>query len=194
MNPEFPPHVADMIEAFAAYFGPTSATLPFRLQSPAGSDVAIVVHLPEDPGMPTLLGTAGMSALPVGDGFRTEFALDVKDALDEAHWQELAEAVITIASAPLKTGRPFQMQQTLGQVRLPLFEKFGFGMLVDWDPVYGFEFPGLTEPIILLRIVPLFESEATWIEAQPDRNVAYLQLFNRGLLPEDYEREPVVMT
>jgi hypothetical protein len=192
MNDTFPPNITTLIAAFAAYFGPTAAIIPFRLKVLTGNDLAIVVHLPEDPEAPTLLGTAGLSAFAVGDGFRAEFALDVKGALDQARWQELADAIVAIASAPLKTGRPFQMRQTLGQVRLPLFEKFGFGMLAEWDPVYGFEFPDLPEPVSLLRIVPLFESEATWIEAQADRHQGYIELVNRGLVPEDYDREPVL--
>lgn len=191
MNHTFPSNVSAVMAEFAAYFGPRAAALPFRLKAQTGDDLAIVVHPAEGPEVPTLLGTAGLSAYPVTDGFRAEFALEVKGTLDAAMWGDMAQAIVTVASAPLKTGRPFLLNQTLGDVRLPLFEKFCFGMLVDWEPTYGFQFRQLPEPVTLLRIVPLFESEATWIEAQPDRNMGYLTLFNRGLVPEDYDRGAV---
>ena len=58
------------------------------------------------------------------------------------------------------------------------------------DPVYGFIFPNLPHPVTLLRIVPIFESEAKFIESIPDRTEAYVRLYHRGLEPEDYNREP----
>ena len=192
MSDNYPPNVTEVIDSYAAFFlAPAPETLPFRLKAPAGEDLAIVVYLPEDPEATTLLGTAGLSAFAVGDGFRAEIAMEVKGSVEPAVRRALADAIVTLAAAPLKTGRPFVMNQTLGNVRLPLFDKFGFAMLVDWDPTYGFVLPKLSGPVSLLRLVPLFESEAAYIEAQPDGRRGYLDLVNMGMDPEDYEREPV---
>jgi hypothetical protein len=192
MGDDYSPNVTEVIDSYEAFFlAPPPETLPFRLKAQAANDLAIVVYLPEDPEATTLLGTAGLSAFAVGDGFRAEIAMEVKASVDPAVRRELADAIVTLAAAPLKTGRPFVMNQTLGKVRLPLFDKLGFAMLVDWDPTYGFVLPKLPEPVTLLRLVPLFESEAAYIEAQPDGRRGYLDLVNMGMEPEDHEREPV---
>lgn len=193
MSDTFLPAVTAVIHAYEAYFqAPAPEIVPFRLKVSAGNDLAIVIYWPEDAEATTLLATAGLSALPIAADFHAEIAMEIKGEVEAAARRALADALVTLAAAPLKTGRPFVLNQTLGNVRLPLFEKFNFGMLVDWDPVYGFLLPELPEPVTLLRLVPLFESEALYIEAQPDGNTGYLNLVNTGMVPEDYERKSVV--
>lgn len=191
LSDAYSPNVTAVVDAYATYFGPVAETLPLRLQAPADNDIAIVVYLPEDPESTTQLGTAGLSAYPIADGFRAEVAIELKGSVDAGIRRELADALVALAAAPLKIGRPFLMNQTLGNVRLPMFEKFRYAMLVDWDPVYGFIFPNLPEPVTLLQVVPLFESEAAHIESLPDRRKGYLDLISGGLEPEDYDRGPV---
>lgn len=65
-------------------------------------------------------------------------------------------------------------------------------MLIDWDSVYGFRFPAPATDVGLLRVVPLFASEAEFVESSPDRHGGYRALINRGMTPADPDREPTV--
>jgi hypothetical protein len=191
MTQSYSKGVSAILESYGAYFDPPAEVLPFHVKSKAASDLAIAVCLPQDPGGVTTMGTAGLSAWPIAADFNAELAIEIKDSVEPEVRRKLAQAIVDMGTAPLQTGRPFIMGQTLGNVTLPLFERFGCAMLIDWDPVYGFEFPNLPEPVTLLRIVPLFDAEAKWVEKQRRREDAFLSLFNSGLVPEDYDREPI---
>jgi hypothetical protein len=184
--------VKDVIDSYAAHFGPPAETLPFRVGEVASHDLAIVLYLPEDPESTTQLGTAGLSVMAIGDDFRAEIGIEVKNGVKENERRLMADALVALGTAPLKTGRLFSPNQVVGNVQIPLFERFNLAILLDWDPVYGFTFPNLREPVTLLRLVPIFESEARFIESQPDRARAYVRLYGQGLVPEDYARQPVV--
>ncbi len=192
MNQHYVPGIDAVIAAYEGYFGVPTALIPFKVASADASDLAIAVWLPEDPDGATFLCSAGLGAWPIGDGFRTELGIEIVGEVAPADRRKMAEAIVDIGTAPLKTGRPFIMGQTLGNVELPVFERCKFAMLMDWLATGGFAFPGLPD-LALLRIVPLFENEAKWVETQPDRRRAYLDLYNSGMEPEDFDRAPVDM-
>lgn len=192
MNQRFVPEIDAVVASYEGYFGTPTELIAFNVKSTGASDLAIAVWLPEDPDGATFLCSAGLGAWPIGAGFRTELGIEIKDAVAPADRRKLAEAIVEIGTAPLQTGRPFIMGQTLGNVELPVFERCKFAMLMDWLATGGFAFPGLPD-LALLRIVPLFETEAAWVETQPDRRRAYLDLYNSGMEPEDFDRDPVDM-
>lgn len=64
-------------------------------------------------------------------------------------------------------------------------------MLIDYDPVDGFRFPGCPG-IGLLRVIPLHPAEVRFVESYGDQTMAYLALVNRGLESVDPDRESVV--
>ncbi len=164
------PDVTAVVGAYTAHFGPPEEVLPFK--SPGGlvQEAAVVVYLPEDAEASTsMLGTAGLSVVPLGKSFFAELGMEIKGSVPQTVRGDLAEALIDLASAPLKIARPFAVNQILTNVHLPLYDRFTMAILVDWDPVYGFKFPNLPRDVTLLRVVPLFESEAKYIEAAKDR-------------------------
>ncbi|NUW37000.1 suppressor of fused domain protein [Nonomuraea sp. SMC257] len=97
-----------------------------------------------------------------------------------------------LASAPLENGRLFRYGQILTNVSLPVFPRFTMAMLVDWDSVYGFRFPEPAGEIGFLRVVPLFSTEAEYVESFADRHRGFRALVNRGMDPTDPGREPTV--
>lgn len=191
MKQEYPPAVVAVIEAYTNFFGAPAELMPFKIKSDA-IDLVIAIWTPEDPDGHTQLGTAGLSAWAIADGFPTELFIEIKDEVEHEIRRKLAEALVDIGIAPLKTGRPFVMGQILTNVEIPLFERFKFAMLMDWDPVYGHEFPELPG-MALMCITPLFEVEAKWVLGEPEPHRAYLDLFNSGMVPNDYDRDPVDM-
>jgi hypothetical protein len=180
----------DIIQGYTKWFGAPARILDQTVDQPPIVMVRVPVYLPVDEeDDTTMIGTAGLCAVPIGEGVKAELAMEVKGALDKPAVAKLAEALIDIGLAPLKTGRRFAMDQILTNLTLPSFSRFHTALLIDWDPVNGFVFPQVREPVSLLRVVPLFEDEAREIEAAADRKAAYLALRNRGLEPEDFERE-----
>jgi hypothetical protein len=191
MDQALPPALHAVIAAYTHFFGEPAELIPFAIKLDT-TDLVIAVWLPEDPDDTTQLCTAGLSAWPIGAGFPTELGMEIKGAVEPADRRGLADAMVHIGTAPLQTGRPFVMGQTLTNVELPLFERFEHAMLMDWRAVYGVDFLDLPD-MVLMRIVPLFEVESNWVLTQPDRRKAYLALYNRGMEPEDYARSPVDM-
>jgi hypothetical protein len=194
MGDEF---IASIIAAYAELYGPPTRTIRFSRTEPAVGESAVVVYLPNeteqlDPeGNLTLLGTAGFGAEAICADFPCELSIEVKGPLDGEASDALAEALVNLTSVPLESGRLFKDGQILTKVSLPCFSRFTMAMLVDRDPVYGFHFPEPFADIGSLRVVPLFVSEAEFVESFADRHEGFLALFNRGLAEADPDREPV---
>src|SRR5262245_16869007 len=195
MTDEF---TTSIVRAYTQWFGAPTHTVRFALKTPTTMDVAVVVYLPDDAeqkgpeGNITLLGTAGFSSAMICRDFKSEIGFEVKGPLDETNEHAMATALVELASVPLETGRQYEMNQILTNFSFPVFSRFRFAMLLDWDPIDGFRFPSIPEEIGLLRVLPLFEAEAKFVESFADRREGYLALFNRGLRPEDPNRGSVV--
>jgi hypothetical protein len=184
--------VERVVKAYEEHFGAPSSTPRLKTSFPGLSDIAVVVYLPTDPEVNTTqLGTAGLSLASIAKGSKAELGFEVSGTLSKASILEVGKALVDLGLAPLTTGKLFETNQVLTNVSLPLFPRFTLALLIDWDPVYGFTFPGLEPPVSLLRVVPVFESEAKFFELSKDKRDAYAKLFNWGLKPEDPKREAV---
>ena len=181
-----------VIKAYGDHFGEPSSTPRLKTTFAGLSDIAVVVYLPTDPEVNTTqLGTAGLSLASIGNGFSAEIGVELSGALTKDSILEVGKALVDLGLAPLATHKRFEVNQVLQNLALPRFPRFNLALLLDWDPVYGFTFPGLEPPVSLLRIVPVFESEARFFESAKDKREAYLKLYNWGLKPEDPSREAV---
>lgn len=139
-----------------------------------------------------LLGTAGFSSAKICADFPCELGIALKGPLGEASVDSLAEALVELASVPLKTGRLFNDGQILENISLPGFPRFTMALLVDWDPMDGFRFLAPHAGTAFLRVVPLFPAEADFVESRTDRKKGYCALVNRGMVDQDPDRGPVV--
>jgi hypothetical protein len=185
-----------VLEAYANWFGPPSRILTAGRKPPG--DVGAVVYLPSrdeqaDPEANlTFLGTAGFGAMSICRGLRCEIGIEISGVLDDDAVEENAGALLDLASAPLETGRLFQVNQMLSNFAFPAFPRFDHAMLLDWDPIDGFRFPPPCQEIGLLRVLPLHLAEVRLVETYADRNEGYLYLFNQGLQEADPNRDSVV--
>ncbi|MCG0288584.1 hypothetical protein [Streptomyces sp. PSAA01] len=195
MDDEF---IASVIAAYAEAYDPPTRTIRFSHTQPSARESAVVVYLPDeaeqlDPaGNVTLLGTAGFGSEALCIDFPCEFCIEAKGFLDEASADALAAALTDLALVPLKSGRLFNYGQILTNVSLPAFPRFTMAILIDWDSVDGFRFPEPVSDIGLLRVIPLFATEADYVESFADRRKGYLALINRGMVATDPDREPTV--
>jgi hypothetical protein len=177
-------------------YDPPTRTLRLSCTGLPGSEAAMVVYLPDETEQLepadnlTMLGTAGFGSEPLCVDFPCELAMEVMGNLDDASVAALAEGLAHLASAPLESRLPFRDGEILTNVSLPLFPRFSMAMLIDWDSVYGFRFPVPVADVGLLRVVPLFVSEAGFVESSPDRHGGYRALINRGMTPADPDRKP----
>lgn len=184
--------------SYGKWFGEPTRSIRFDDRQSPVSDAAVLVYLPSEKeqkdvdGNITMWGSAGLSAFKLCKDARCEFALEITGNASVESVEAMAKALFDLAIAPLVTGRVFERNQILRNLALPGFERFSSALLVDWDPLDGFLFPSPSDDVGLLRVLPIFESEIKFIESEGDRSGAYLTLFNRGLVPEDPEREPAV--
>lgn len=159
---------------------------------------AVVVYLPDavEQMNPkdnlTSLGTAGFGSEAICADFPCELGMEVKGSLDESSAGALAEALVELAEVPLESGHLFHDGQILTNVSLPVFPRFAMAMLIDWDSMDGFHFPEPLGEIGCLRVVPLFATEADFMESYPDRHRGYRALRFRGMDETDPDREATV--
>jgi hypothetical protein len=188
--------IDDVVQAYTKWFGAPSRVVRGSIATSPPSSLALVGYFPSEneKGDPeadlTLLGTAGLKTLPIARAFSTELALEVAGTPADAEFDALGEALIDVATAPLKTGRRFSKGDLLTNLQLPLFSAFRAALLVDWGLADPFLFPGLDPPVSLLRLVPLLESELQHLRKVGDRSDEYLGWTLRGLAPEDPRRRP----
>ncbi|MFE7623265.1 suppressor of fused domain protein [Streptomyces sp. NPDC057509] len=140
----------------------------------------------------TSLGTAGFGAVAICSDFPCELGIEIKGALDETSSADMAQALTELAEAPLRSGQLFQDGQILNNVSLPSFPRFDMAMLVDWESAYGFRFPEPLGEIGCLRVVPLFATEADFVESHTDRHRGYRALRNRGMDETDPNRNAII--
>jgi len=161
-------------------------------------DCAVAVYLPteaerQDPELNlSMLGTAGFGDLEICQAISCELGLEITGAPAEADTDALAEALVELASAPLRTGRLFTVWQILTGVALPGFPRFSTAMLVPWHGVDTFDFAAPWDGVSLIRVHPLFPAEVERVESAADPEDGYLELVGLGLEPADPDREPVV--
>lgn len=194
MNEDF---VRAAIAAYTELYGEPTRTHRFSRTEPGGA-TAVVVYLPDerDRMVPkdnvTSLGTAGFGAAEICSDFPCEIGMEIQGELDDAACEAMARSLIDLANVPLQSGRLFQDGQVLSNVSLPIFSQFSMAMLVDWESVYGFRFPAPLSDVGCLRLVPLFETEADFVESQDDRHSAYRALRVRGMNEVDPDRTAVI--
>ncbi|MGW1411819.1 hypothetical protein [Streptomyces sp. NPDC002403] len=200
-RPIAPTHefASSVLAAYTEMYDPPTYTMQISHRgSPPGSELAVVVYLPNETEqlVPTdnltMLGTAGFGSEPFCADFPCELAMEITGVLDDASVAALAQGLAHLASASLENRRPFRDGEILTNLSLPLFPRFSMAMLIDWDSVYGFRFPAPATEVGLLRVVPLFALEADFVESFPDRHESYRALINRGMVPADPDRKPAV--
>ncbi|MGW4357674.1 hypothetical protein ACWEKU_02730 [Streptomyces californicus] len=194
-------HDAFITKAIAAYtqlYGPPTRTRRFSRTERQPHESAVVVYLPDevDQKVPednlTSLWTAGFGAETICSDFPCELGMEVKGSLNDHSAGALAESLIELAEVPLANGRLFHNGQILTNASLPVFPRFTTALLIDWESVYGFRFPEPLNEVGCLRVVPLFPSEAEFVEACTDPGRGYRSLRNRGLNETDPDREAVI--
>ncbi|MFF2409152.1 hypothetical protein [Streptomyces sp. NPDC058092] len=190
--------IASVIAAYTELYDSPTHTIRFSRTGPPLCKSAVVVYLPDEieqlhpADNLTLLGTAGFGSGELCTDFPCELGMEVNGELDETSVGALAEALTGLASVPLESGRLFNDGQILTNVSLPAFPRFTMAMLIDWDSVYGFRFPEPVTEVGLLRVVPLFATEAEYVESFADRRRGYRALINQGMVATDPDREPTV--
>lgn len=190
--------IESIITGYTRLFSSPTRIIHFSRTGSRPCKSAVVVYLPDeteqlDPsGNLTLLGTAGLASAALCADYPCEFGIEIRGSLDTDSADTLAESLVHLTSAPLATGQPFRDGQILTNVSLPSFPRFTMAMLIDWDAVDGFRFPKPSSNIGLLRILPLFETEADYVESFTDRRRGYLSLINQGLIATDPERDSIL--
>ncbi|WP_436773484.1 hypothetical protein [Yinghuangia sp. YIM S09857] len=193
MNEEF---IRTAITAYTELYGEPTCTRRFSRSDPAGVS-AVVIYLPNEIDRKvaednvTSLWTAGFGAVAVCSDFPCEIGMEIQGSLDDSTSQAMARALIDLAATPLQTGRLFRDGQIVTNVALPGFPRFGSAMLMDWESVYGFRFPEPLSDVGCLRVVPLFDTEADFVESHADRHSAYRALRFRGMNEMDPGRAAV---
>jgi len=182
---------------FAAYqdwFGKPSDMFKMkRLPDSLGIDeIGIIIYLPEstpDGSILTLLGTAGMSAKDMnGPVPLAELGMEIEGSLTSNALKLVTKRLADLAVMPFYTGQGYRLNSVLKVIGTPLFEPFDAVYLLDWDSYDKLRPIGFDKTFPLLRLVPIFEREARFIENSKDRNRAYLDLKRKGLNPADFKR------
>jgi hypothetical protein len=187
----------ELVGAYESWFGPP-VTLAQAGNDVAGGAIGIVHRRPvgkeiEDPvANATMLGTVGASAAKVVGQTPGELAFEVRGTLDESALDANAEALLDLASAPIRTGRPYVLHDLLSDLALPAFPGLDTALLVDWDPVDGFRFLPPFQGVGLLRVLPLHPSEVEHVMGFADRGDGYLSLLSHGMDEADPTRRPAV--
>src|SRR3990172_6641238 len=94
--------VDEVVQAYTSWFGKPMRVIRGELATAPPRALAVVVYLPteeerEDPEANlTLLGTAGLSGMPIVREFKTELAIEVTGAPDDSTLKSLADALVDI--------------------------------------------------------------------------------------------------
>jgi hypothetical protein len=195
------PAISYMDAVFAAYedwFGKPSDTLRLKAApgSPGPAELGIIVYLPESSpngSTLTLLGTAGMSVKEMdGPIPLAELGMEIEGRLAPEELEATARRLADLAAVPFQTGAGYRLDSILEVPGQPLFERFDTVYLIDWDSYDKLRPQGYGKAFPLLRLVPVFELEARFIENSKNRAHAYLDLKRKGLNPADFKRGPAV--
>lgn len=183
--------------AYEEVFGSPDRPLPFTSGKGKLKRADVLVYYPEeairsDPEIyATNFFTAGFGAVEICEDRSCELTMKAMGELDAPSMDAIARALVDLAAVPLRTGRLFREGEILTNLSLPHFPRFDRATLLDWDVSYGFRFPDPCTAIGLLRVIPLFASEADFLESSTSLQDGYLDLYASGLNPGDPDRVPV---
>jgi len=162
-------------EGFRKWSGTPTAVSEFRHDDssddvPAELDVLYFQPLLEEASsgeeLFTVLATAGMSTrIMRGLCPRAELILDIRGGYDWDDLYALGEKLAELAVAPFYGGPSYLPDQVLRNVSLPLFSSMDCILVTEWGVHPPPEWlPGVTPPVQLLSIQPLYAAEADIIE------------------------------
>jgi hypothetical protein len=156
------------------------------------TEIEVLFFLP--PGGPgdddvTTVTTAGMSSrLMKGTDKRVELVFELKGQLDQKGRETLARQLADLAILPFQRGWTFDANTVLDGIVLHPFEKMTHLLIKDWSTTEE-PLPGVDPEVILLRVIPLFESEAAVVREIGDVP-AIARFLRQKAKMEDFDREP----
>lgn len=138
----------------------------------------------------TTVATAGMSSRAMDGPYeRVELALEVKGRVEEDGRKKMAKQLAELATVPFRQEEPIAPNTVIEGLRLYPFDKMTHALIVHWQVLAEVFLPGTVPTASLLRLVPLYESEAKLV-GEISAIQAYTRLQAKGVIFEDFEREP----
>src|SRR5262245_44248805 len=191
-------YLLDLRNAYEQFMGAPDNIIEFRRNAGdenVPTELDILFFLPiEGPGEDnvTMVATAGMSSKTMNGPYeRVELAFEFKGGCEKDDRELLAKQLAELAVVPFREHRYFAPNMALDGIHLHPFDNMTFALVTKWELLGDINLPGIQPPVTLLRLTPLYESEARLAEEIGDIE-AFTRFRHRGMIPEDFERKPVV--
>lgn len=191
-------YLQDLHAAYEKFLGVPDHVVEFRRNLsdenvPTMMDILFFLPL-EGPGEDdmTTVATAGMSSRTINGLYeRIELAIEFKGGCEKDNREMLAKQLAELAVLPFREGRYFAPNMVIEGIQLHPFENMSYALLTKWNYSGDILLPGIQPPAVLLRLTPLYESEANMAEEIGDiQALAWLR--QKGMIPEDFERTPAM--
>jgi hypothetical protein len=114
----------------------------------------------------TSIATVGMATYQMNSpSSRAELMLDIDIGISRSNYEKLGQGLANLVWNCLSRGLSFVPNEALRDISLPLFEKMNSLFVMDW---WGYQepqwLPNIETDVTVLRVVPIYESEAEQIE------------------------------
>ncbi len=150
-------------------------------------------NLPEEEFF-TSMATAGMSTRTMKGPYESvELVLRVQGKYPDKDLEAVARRLGELAVVPFREGSYFAPDMIIWNFEFPLFEKMNCLLITNVGVNYESWLPGISPPVLLLWVKPLFESEAKIAESIGDKETTR-QFFEKDANWDDPQRSPVKLT
>jgi Suppressor of fused protein (SUFU) len=186
----------DIYDSYTAWQGAPAHILKFEDDPQPALPIHSLLYLPieKEEVFESSLYTAGMSAHVMSEECpHAELNLDVLGRHPMDDYERLGQGLINIIRARFQQGLDFIPNSVIRNISLPLFEKMNSLLITDWAKGVQEYLPDLEPPVRLLRVLPLFDSEAAKVEAIGDLNTI-TAFVKSGINWADPSREPLTFS
>jgi hypothetical protein len=133
------------------------------VEVPNAVDVCYYVN--NEPGEATIIGTAGMSFLPLPiTNKRVEIGYEFEGGSTPSQREEWARQLAELATIPFRDKFALETPMILSDLKIPPFFNMTHVMVVPWDYEYAVLLPELPWQVEILRLVALFADEAQLVQ------------------------------
>ena len=133
--------------------------------TPKKLDIVYRFSIEEEEKYTTSMMTLGLATVRMTDGVETaELVMDVLGKYSHADYNILGKALVDLVWSRLQLGLSFTPNSVLNGISIPFFGKMNYLFVMDWGHSNPEWLEGVTPPVRLLEIVPIYASEADTLE------------------------------
>jgi hypothetical protein len=193
--------LSQLHDAFEEALGRYDDRIEFKRKAPdetVPTEIDVLFYLPKitsdlsEEDNVTIVVTAGMSTRVMeGPHHFIELVCIFTGGCDKDERKKISEQLAWLSLVPFKQSRYFAPGMVLENFQLYPFEHMPFAAVIDWGLLAPDFLPLIQPPVRLLQLIPLYEKEAQLVD---DLGViaAYTKLQGKGVVFENFKREPVV--